>query len=138
MDQELRDLLRNIGFTIVIILIFSIVFILVLLRFGASESSIIEKIKKKQDMVILVQKNKCDNCREIKKVLRENTVYYDVLNTTTEKQYSTILKVMGIEKSDIVEPSIVLIKEGVVDSILVDIQKMDDLKDFIEYNNLSN
>ena len=139
MDEELSDLFRNLGFAIVLIILFLILFTYVILhRFGGEESSIENKIIKQQDMILFIHQTKCDNCREIKKKLNSHMIYFDEINSNTEKRYQTILRRLNISSKDIVEPSILIIEKGNVVSILVDIQNMDDLEEFIEYNNLSN
>ena len=85
----------------------------------------------------MVQDYSCLNCRSIKNTLNTNRISYDVLYTN-DKRFETILKKLDISKRDIVVPTIISVKEGKADTILVNIEKIDDLESFIEYNNLSN
>ena len=137
MDDDLRDLLRRLGFAICILIMFGIALVLAFLKFGGKTNTVEEKINHKEDMYLFIQKRDCSQCSTLKKALNQEMISYDVLYSNTDKRYQTILKKLSLSERDIVEPSLLYIKEGIVQSILVDIQKKDDLKDFIEYNSLS-
>jgi len=139
MDEELSDLFRNLGFAIVLIILFLILFGYVILhRFGGADSSIEKKISEEKDIIILVHTSKCNNCWEIKKNLLLKTLFYEDINSDNDKRYNSILKKLNLSKNDIVEPTIIYVEKGKVNSILVNIQNIDDLEEFLEYNNLSN
>lgn len=138
MDEDLRNLLSKISFVIVIAIIFLIPFTYFLInKFGGKDSSIEKRINQKDNIILLVQDYSCLNCRSIKNTLNTNRISYDVLYTN-DKRFETILKKLDISKRDIVVPTIISVKEGKADTILVNIEKIDDLESFIEYNNLSN
>ena len=138
MDEDLRNLLSKISFVLVIAIIFLIPFTYFLInKFGGKDSSIEKRINQKDNIILLVQDYSCLNCRSIKNTLNTNRISYDVLYTN-DKRFETILKKLDISKRDIVVPTIISVKEGKADTILVNIEKIDDLESFIEYNNLSN
>ena len=138
MDENLKDLIRNIFFVIVVIAIFTILIIFLFYNKIEGDSSIENNINNNKDMILLVHKSKCSLCGQIKRELWKNSMFIEEINSSTNKRYHTILKKLGISENDIVEPSLVVIREGRVESILVNIQNIDDLKDFIEYNSQSN
>ena len=138
MDEDLSNLVRKISFTIVIIIIFLIPFTYFLInKFGGKDSSIEKVLDKKEDLILLVQDLKCNNCRSIKNELNQNLLSYHVLYTN-DKRYEIILKKLEISKRDIEVPTVISVKEGKADAILVNVEEIDDLNTFIEYNNLSN
>lgn len=139
MDEELSNLLRNLGFAIVLIILFLLLFGYVILhRFGGADSSIENKIKEEKDMIILVHKSKCDSCWDIKKTLIKHILFYDTVNSDNDKRYQSILKKLDLSEQDIEEPTIINVEKGKVVSLLVNIQNVDDLEEFLEYNNLTN
>ena len=139
MDEDLSNLLRNLGFAIVLIILFLVLFGYVILhRFGGADSSIETKIKEENDIVILVHKSKCQNCWDIKKTLLKHVLFYDTINSDNDKRYQSILKKLELNEKDIVEPTIINVEKGKVVSLLVDIKNIDDLEEFLEYNNLTN
>ncbi len=131
MDEDLENLLRNIVFTIVIIIIFSIPFILFLRnKFGIITSNIEKNIENHQTFIILVKKDKCSNCKALEEVIKKENIPYQILNTSTQKNYLTILKKINLVENDIIEPSIIYVVEGNVHSILTSAKKKN-LEEFI-------
>ena len=114
MDEDLSNLLRN------------------------SEMAIVLTIKEEKNIIILVHKSKCDKCWDIKKTLLKHILFYDTVNSDNDKRYQSILKKLELSDKDIVEPTIINVEKGKVVSLLVDIKNVDDLEEFLEYNNLTN
>lgn len=139
MDEDLSNLLRNLGFAIVLIILFLLLFGYVILhRFGGANSSIENNIKDEKDMVILVHKSKCNTCFDIKTTLLKHVIFYNTINSDNDKRYQSILKKLELTEQDIKEPTIIYVEKGKVVSLLVDIKNVDDLESFLEYNNLTN
>lgn len=137
-DDDLKELLTRIKIGLIFIGIVSIIFLIMIFKkFGAENTNILSKISRQKDLYILVVESKCDNCKTIKKILKDNKVNYETINVDIEKYYDTILKKLEITKKDIKEPSLIYIKDKKVYSILVDI-KEDELISFIENYNISN
>lgn len=138
-DIELENIFKRLGKTLIIILVFAIIFTLVLInRFKGSDVKELKLIKEKKDAIILVRKNKCDNCKEIINELKKLNIAYEEINSDKERYYDTFLKKLNIKKIDIVEPTILSIKEGVIDSIYVDINDLEELREYlnnIEFKN---
>lgn len=135
MDDDLKELVRKISFALCIIILFIMVGTFAFLnKFGGKNNLIEDKIYKEQDFVLLIRNQECDNCKRIKRNLREHDIFYDELYSDKDKRYHTILNKLSLSEKDIVEPSLLYIKEGKVIAILVDIENLDDLEDFIEYN----
>ena len=136
-DEELMDLFKRLGIGIFVLLVFGILFIVFLYkRFGAEEASILKKFDRSDDFFVLIREKSCKSCGEIVSILKERRVSYFVFYPDRERNVSEIYQRMGIEESDIVAPSIVYFQEGAVHSILVDVQNISDLKEFIDYNQL--
>lgn len=135
MDKELENLFKRLFKAIIIIIVFILVVSLAFInKFNSDESKPLRKIKKEEDISVLFRKTKCDNCNEIKKELNNLNVNYIEIKTDTEKYYDSILKELSLTEIDIVEPSIVTIKDGSVFSILVDIKNIEELEEYIKNN----
>ena len=138
-DSELLDLLTKIIFTISILIICIFFFTLILSRKNSINPSYLEdKINGKDDFVLLIRNKNCSKCNDIKKVLKNNDIRYYTLIIDNNRRSDIIIRKLDIPKNDIVVPMIVNIKDGKPYSLIVDIKKIDDLNEFIEYNNLTN
>ena len=135
MDQELENLFKRLFKAIVIIIVFILVVSLAFIKkFNSDESKPLRKIKKEENINVLFRKTKCDNCNEIKKELNNLNINYIEIKTDTEKYYDSILKELSLTEIDIVEPSIVTIKDGSVFSILVDVKNISELEEYLKNN----
>lgn len=139
MDEDLHELLKRLGKAILIIIVFIfIVYLALKNKFNSDESKALKIVRTKSDAVLLLKKTKCDNCKEIKNKLKDLNVEYNEVVTDTEKYYKTILKELEISENDISEPTIIVIKNGSVISIYVDISNMTELEEFLNNNELIN
>lgn len=138
-DSELLDIITKFIYILVILIVFSSLFVMMMVNKNFLNVSKFEKIiKNKDNALLLVRKSDCKKCGSIEKELKKSNVKYFVLNTDNDKRRDIIFKKMNITSSDIEEPSVVYVKDGGVYSILVDIQKINDLNKYLEYNNLTN
>ena len=138
-DSELLDILTKIIFVIIILIVGIALFVVTMVNKNSLGISKVEQvIKNNGDLIVLVRKNKCSKCSSIEKVLKDNKIDYYVLNSNNDKRKDIIYKKINITNIDIVEPSIIYIKDGNLNSILVDIKKISDLNSFLEYNSLTN
>lgn len=139
MDEDLKELFKNLGKAIVIIIVFIfIVYLALKNKFNSDESKPLKLIRSKTDAVLLLSKTKCDNCKEIKQKLKDLNVEYSEIKTDTEKYYDTILKELEISINDISEPTIITIKNGSVISIYVDVSDMNELENYLDSYELIN
>ena len=137
-DLELKELFRNLGIWLILFLVFGSLFVIILVnKFGSRDIGINQKIDKKESLVILIVTKDTKNTKEIKKELKNNNISYEIIYRDRERYFNDFLKKVQLEETDIVEPTIIYIENKEVVSILVDIKNIDDLKSFIEYNNLS-
>lgn len=135
MDQELENLFKRLFKGIIIIVVFILIASLAFIKkFNSDESKSLRKIKKEENITLLFRKTKCDNCNDIKKELNNENINYIEIKTDTEKYYNSILKELNLTELDILEPSVVTIKEGSVISILVDIKNIDELNEYLKNN----
>lgn len=138
-DSEVLDLATKVVLTFSLLIIGIFFFTLILSRKNSINPTYLEnKIDGKDDFVLLVRDKDCKNCKEITDLLKRREIKYYTLNVDKNRRSDLIIDKLDIPKSDIVEPTLINIKEGKVYSILIDIKKMDDLNGFIEYNNLAN
>ena len=131
-DVELINLFKRLGIGIVILLIFSIVVILLLAnRFSPHSSKVIESVQNKESMYVLIDNNKCSTCKRIKEILKqENTSYYEI-NIDKDSHYKEFLKSISATENEVVVPTLMYIKEGNLDSTIVDIKDEELLKAFL-------
>ena len=138
-DVELRDFLTKVIITITILVICIVLFVFAMInKNGLREGKLSKIVSNEEDAIILFRKNECSNCDDIEAILKDNSINFVVFNTDTERYINTNLELLNLSRSDIVEPTIVYIKEGKVYSTLVNIKKNNDLNEYLEYNNLSN
>ena len=137
-DLELKELFRNLGIWLILFLVFGSLFVIILVnKFGSKDISINQKIDKKESLVILIVTKDTKNTKEIKNELKNNNISYEIIYRDRERYFYDFLKKVQLEEKDIVEPTIIYIENKEVVSILVDIKNIDEIKSFIEYNNLS-
>jgi len=137
-DLELKELFRNLGIWLILFLVFGSLFVIILVnKFGSKDISINQKIDKKESLVILIVTKDTKNTKEIKNELKNNNISYEIIYRDRERYFNDFLKKVQLEEKDIVEPTIIYIENKEVVSILVDIKNIDEIKSFIEYNNLS-
>lgn len=138
-DSELLDLLTKIVLTASILIICVFFFTLILSRKNSINPSYLEdKINGKDDFVLLIRGKDCSKCKDIKNEFKKDGIRYYTLNVDKNKRSDIIIRKLDISKNDIVTPMVINIKDGKPYSLIVDIKKMDDLNEFIEYNNLTN
>ena len=136
-DLELKELARNIGIWLFVLIVFGSLFVIILInKFGVKDISINQAIDKEDELVVLVINTDTKNRNEIKKCLNENNVSYKIVYKNRERYFDDFLLKLDLEEKDIVVPTIIYIKDQKANSILVDIKDIDDLYSFLEYNNL--
>jgi hypothetical protein len=136
-DLELKELARNIGIWLFVLIVFGSLFVIILInKFGVKDISINQAIDKEDELVVLVLNTDTKNRNEIKKCLNENNVSYKIVYKNRERYFDDFLLKLDLEEKDIVVPTIIYIKDQKANSILVDIKDIDDLYSFLEYNNL--
>ena len=134
-DQDLKELIVKLGAWLFVVVVFgSLMTIIFVNKFGSQEISINKKIDKKDSLVILVINNKVDNTKEIKNTLKKKNIKVEVVNKDKERYFNDFLRKLSITEKDIVEPTLIIVKEGKVTAILVEIKDLDELNSFLEYN----
>ena len=138
-DYELQELVQIIGKWLIAVVIFGGLFTYILItRFGGQEIAINKKINSRHTVIAFVTTSKTKNNNEIKEVLKKYNIKYEIVYKDKERYFKDFLKRIKTYEEDIKEPSIVYIEDGSVIAIIKEINNLDDLVTFIEYNNLSN
>ena len=134
-DLDLKELLMKLGIWLAVVVVFgSLMTIILVNRFGSKGISINSKIDKKQTMIILVVSNDTKNTSKIKNIIKKYNIDYAVVNQSKERYFDDFLRKLSISESDIVVPTIIYVEEGKVNSILVNVEDLDELQTFLEYN----
>ncbi len=100
------------------------------------DSSIVERIQRKESFVLLIQdKDYYNRGKMVRNILKEYAVDYEVSNLEKDSHYEEILKILKLSSSDIESPTLVYIEKGVLVSTLPNIQKEEEVLSFIgNYN----
>lgn len=131
-DPEFKKLVKKFFLTAFIILIFIIpVFIIFYNRYKYTEDTILNNIRDKKTFILYITENKCSNCKEIEKALK-NTKYRKISKNNND--YNLITSELGIYNQNITAPALMIIKKGVLDSYIVDIKDKKEVKNFITQN----
>lgn len=137
-EDQIRDLRNKILLGLFIFIIFFIPALAVFMtKFGRVDTKVIEKVNKEESFIILFIKEDCEYCNETKKILKDNNIKYEEVKTDSERYYDTIIHELEISKKDIVEPTIMYIENGKLNSSLVGINNKKDLKLYIDNYDLS-
>ncbi len=102
----------------------------------ADESTIIKRINKNETFIVLVTNKKCKECKNYKKILKNNKVDYNVMNIDKDKNYKNVLKELDMESTDITPPSLLYISGGHLFATLVKIGDEEGLQTFINNFNI--
>ena len=132
-DVELIDLLRKLKITIPVIIIFSVLLIIILIKkFNSTDTELIKKIKNNELLYILVYDNKCDKCKQIKEILKEKKIYYYEINKNKDKNYNKTLKELNMKEYEIISPTLLYINEGKLSVSAIDIKNAETIDALIE------
>lgn len=137
-DPEFIQLRNRFLMALVIALIFTIPMILfVVNRFNEKPSKIIEKINKKENIIVLVTEENCPSCINNKNILKDNNVsFYEINKDDDKNTYEIILRKISMSKSDVTPPTVIYIEEGTLYSSLVNPSE-EELKSYLDYNKFS-
>ncbi len=75
-------------------------------------SSVLNKIDKKEDMVLLITSNDCDKCKSVANILDDRDVKFSKMNADTTKDSQTVMEKLEITNTREVYPIVVYVKSG--------------------------
>ena len=131
-DPEFVELRKRFGIGILVILVFAIPFLIFITKkFMAETSPIINGINNEQSMIVFVEKANCDDCKIVENALNEYGVEYYKLNSSSERNYKTILHKINITTTDIDEPTLLYIEDGKFYAALVSIKAREEVTNFL-------
>lgn len=137
MDEELKHMRNRFFLGIVVSIIFLIpLLIFVINKFGSDEKGIIKNIYDKENMLLLIVEEKCENCQSIKDALKNNKVPYTLINKDREDSFQEVLRKIDMSEKDIAPPTLIYIVEGKLYSSLVN-PSSNELEVYIDTNELS-
>lgn len=136
MELGEREFFKRIGLCIVIALVFIIPFcILVINKYDNNTSGIKNKIEKEENVLLFVDGYKCNECKKIKKILKENNIKYISLNKDTENaNYKIIMSNISLDEKFAPAPSLILASKGELVTNINDFDSVDLNKFFEEYD----
>lgn len=136
-DPEFVELRNKFFFGMLVVIIFAIPIMIFLIKTYGS-SSVLTKIEKDEDLVILVTANTCDNCDLVKDILKDKDIKFSKLNSSTNKDYSEIMRKLDIENKREEFPILIYVEDGEMKANLFSIDSKEKVEDFIEFHGLNN
>ena len=136
-DPEFVELRNKFFFGMLVVIIFAIPIMIFLIKTYGS-SSVLTKIEKDEDLVILVTANTCDNCDLVKDILKDKDIKFSKLNSSTNKDYSEIMRKLDIEYKREEFPILIYVEDGEMKANLFSIDSKEKVEDFIEFHGLNN
>lgn len=136
-DPEFVELRNKFFFGMLVVIIFAIPIMIFLIKTYGS-SSVLTKIEKDEDLVILVTANTCDNCDLVKDILKDKDIKFSKLNSSTNKDYSEIMRKLDIENKRGEFPILIYVEDGEMKANLFSIDSKEKVEDFIEFHGLNN
>ena len=136
-DPEFVELRNKFFFGMLVVIIFAIPIMIFLVKTYGS-SSVLTKIEKDEDLVILVTANTCDNCDLVKDILKDKDIKFSKLNSSTNKDYSEIMRKLDIENKREEFPILIYVEDGEMIANLFSIDSKEKVEDFIEFHGLNN
>ncbi|MBQ2909743.1 MAG: thioredoxin family protein [Bacilli bacterium] len=136
-DPEFVELRNKFFFGMLVVIIFAIPIMIFLIKTYGS-SNVLTKIEKDEDLVILVTANTCDNCDLVKDILKDKDIKFSKLNSSTNKDYSEIMRKLDIENKREEFPILIYVEDGEMIANLFSIDSKEKVEDFIEFHGLNN
>lgn len=136
-DPEFVELRNKFFFGMLVVIIFAIPIMIFLVKTYGS-SNVLTKIEKDEDLVILVTANTCDNCDLVKDILKDKDIKFSKLNSSTNKDYSEIMRKLDIENKREEFPILIYVEDGEMIANLFSIDSKEKVEDFIEFHGLNN
>jgi len=127
-------LLRNrFLIALLVALIFTIPLTLLFInKFSNKPSRIIDSINNKESIFILVTENNCEKCQETENIMKENNIDFILLNKDIEEKYDSIIKKIDIPNDELTPPTIIYIKDGIINSKLVN-SSQTEIEEFLNF-----
>lgn len=135
-DKELKSVLTKVAIYVVVFVVFGGLFIKILINnFSYEDVSVGKRIDKEETFLLLIVDEKNKNPKDIIDYLNNNGLSIEIVNSDREKYYDDFLTKLNITKDDIVEPSLLDIRNGIVFSIVTDVKVDKDLEMFVNFYN---
>ena len=97
-------------------------------------------LSNKEEKIIYVEntdEKKCSECKKIKKYLDQEDIVYDV-KQMGDKEYTKLLQMLTINKTDFNYPAVLYFKEGIMYSNVINLEDTKIVEQFIKDYNLKN
>lgn len=114
------------------------VLLLVINRYGNTSTNLEKKIKNKETFVVILTKDKCEQCRDVEEVLQEKVVdekkinYIKIDFYKSEKIGELLDKEYYLNTDKLTFPILMYYEKGKMDSYLENVSANEDLDKFIE------
>lgn len=99
-------------------------------KLNQDDSKTIQEIKKGETFFILVTNQ--ETPASYKKTVKRSGLKYEFLDSNNNSNYNSLLRTLDVPKSDIIPPAILYIQKGQLKSTLNNIEKEEEITEFIE------
>lgn len=139
-DLEFNELRNRIVIGVLVAIVFSIpILIFVMKSFHIDTSSVLRKLKKKEDMLIYLKDDSCTKqCDMIENIFEDKKISYFTIDIEHYADYDELLKRLDIHERVVEVPSIIYIENGQMIANMMDIKQEENLNSFIEFYKLDN
>lgn len=129
-DPEFKEMLKKAIFALSVALVFVIpIFFIFKNKLSSTPNEILKDIRNNKTFLLYVTKEKCNNCKNIRKEL--NNTKYKELNKDNNKDYNEIIMKLELNDSKLYIPALIYINKGKVESYIVDIKSKEDINNFL-------
>ena len=135
-DPEFIELRNKFLLALLVALIFSVPVFFIFKNKLISNNSIEDKINNNKNIVLYIVEDNCINCNKIKKYLDSNKIKYNMIYKNSN-DYQKAMNIIGVNKENIISPTIMYIEETKLKSYIVDIKSEKEAEDFINNYKLS-
>lgn len=135
MDEEVVMLFKRLGLAFLVAIIFAIpTAIFVYNKYDNSTGEIIDKMKNDRALLFITG-YKCDECKTIKKILKDNNISYFEINKDIDHQnYKIIINRINLPEEFAPAPSLILVENGELSVNINDFNSVNLDEFFKEYN----
>lgn len=111
--------------------IFLVVLLIAISRRFSTSGTIRSRMNNKETFIVFIEKDNCNSCDDVKKVLDKNNIkYMDYYETDTSLR--DFLKKYEFNLSSDISPAIIYVKKGKLYSNLVNISDLEELNLFLK------
>lgn len=136
-DPEFVELRNKFLIGILIAVVFTVpLFIYVYKTF--SNPKVLTKIDKGETFSLVIVSKDCEKCGLVEDILDSKNIKYLEVNSSTDKNYKSIINKLGIKNTQNSFPVIVYVKDGKMAGNMMNINSENEVLGFLEFHKIIN